>query len=124
MAAPAEAEIEEIPAEEPAVEEAPAAETETKHYRERAEKAEPVVETSSEETKPEEAEAIAEELVEEIEDEEAPLASFEAAEAETADTLVSSPLTGGGRHTGTWAGLSLVSLLGILFLNRKKNMAE
>ena len=119
MAAPAEAEIEEIPAEEPAAEE-----TETKHYRERAEKAEPVVETSSEETKPEEAEVIAEELEEEIEDEEAPLASFEAAEAETADTLVSSPLTGGGRHTGAWAGLSLVSLLGILFLNRKKNMAE
>ena len=66
------------------------------------------------------AEIVNDKIEEAVPVEEAPLASFEVAEAETADTLVSSPLTGGGRHTGAWAGLSLVSLLGILFLNKKR----
>ncbi|MBQ2217419.1 MAG: hypothetical protein II418_00645, partial [Firmicutes bacterium] len=83
----------------------------------KSEKAEPIAETSTDETKVEEIEEIAEELEEEIADEEAPLASFEVAEAETteiAEVLVKSPLTGDNRNTGAWAGHSLASLLGVL----------
>ncbi len=65
---------------------------------------------------------------EEVADEETPLAGFEEAEDEVMEEpevpLVHSPLTGDERHTSAWAGLSLASLLGILFLGRKKRMTE
>lgn len=119
---------EEVPEAEPVVEEIEI--EEPSRPRHKTEKAEPIVETSTEETKIEdieEVEEIAEDLEEEIADEEAPLASFEVAEAETteiAEVLVKSPLTGDNRNTGAWAGLSLASLLGILYLNRKRKVTE
>lgn len=119
---------EEVPEAEPVVEEVEI--EETIRPRHKTEKAEPIVETSTEETKIEdieEVEEIAEDLEEEIADEEAPLASFEVAEAETteiAEVLVKSPLTGDSRNTGAWAGLSLASLLGILYLSRKRKVTE
>ena len=121
-------EDEEVPEAAPVVEEVEI--EETSRPRHKSEKAEPVAETSTEETKIEEAEEIeeiAEDLEEEIADEEAPLASFEVAEAETTETaevLVNSPLTGDNRNTGAWAGLSLASLLGILYLSRKRKVTE
>lgn len=118
---------EEVPEAAPVIEEVEEIE-ETIRPRHKSEKAEPIAETSTEETKVEEIEEIAEELEEEeIADEEAPLASFEVAEAETteiAEVLVKSPLTGDNRNTGAWAGLSLVSLLGILYLSRKRKVTE
>ena len=118
---------EEVPEAAPVIEEVEEIE-ETIRPRHKSEKAEPIVETSTDETKVEEIEEIAEELEEEeIADEEAPLASFEVAEAETteiAEVLVKSPLTGDNRNTGAWAGLSLASLLGILYLSRKRKVTE
>ena len=67
-------------------------------------------------------------MEEEVADEATPLADFEEAEDEVMEEpevpLVHSPLTGDERHTSAWAGLSLASLLGILFLGRKKRMTE
>ena len=118
---------EEVPEAAPVVEEVEEIE-ETIRPRHKSEKAEPIAETSTDETTVEEVEEIAEELEEEeIADEEAPLASFEVAEAETteiAEVLVKSPLTGDNRNTGAWAGLSLASLLGILYLSRKRKVTE
>lgn len=83
-------------------------------------KQDPIEETTSEETV---------ENAEEIADEETPLSDFEEEAVEDTDiaeepVLVNSPLTGDERHTAAWAGLSLASLLGILFLGRKKRMTE
>ncbi|MBQ2146752.1 MAG: LPXTG cell wall anchor domain-containing protein, partial [Firmicutes bacterium] len=118
---------EEVPEAAPVIEEVEEIE-ETIRPRHKSEKAEPIAETSTDETTVEEVEEIAEELEEEeIADEEAPLASFEVAEAETteiAEVLVKSPLTGDNRNTGAWAGLSLASLLGILYLSRKRKVTE
>lgn len=118
---------EEVPEAAPVIEEVEEIE-ETIRPRHKSEKVEPIAETSTDETKVEEIEEIAEELEEEeIADEEAPLASFEVAEAETteiAEVLVKSPLTGDNRNTGAWAGLSLASLLGILYLSRKRKVTE
>lgn len=131
---PEEIEEPEVPQAEPEIEE-PA------HKTRKTEKEDPIEETTSEETV-EIAEEIADEetplsdfVEEESEDEEivaddaTPMAAFEMEEVEDTDiaeepVLVKSPLTGDERHTASWAGLSLASLLGILFLERKKRMTE
>ena len=144
-----EPEIEEPVIEEPVVEqqeeieepEVPQAEPEIEeptHKTRKTEKDDPIEETTSEETV-ENAEEIAdeetplsdfeeEEEEELIADEDTPMAAFEEAVEDTdiaeEPVLVNSPLTGDERHTAAWAGLSLASLLGILFLERKKRMTE
>ena len=145
-----EPEIEEPVIEEPVVEqpeeieepEVPQAEPEIEeptHKTRKTEKEDPIEETTSEETV-ENAEEIAdeetplsdfeeEEEEEIIADEDAPMAAFEEEAVEDTDiaeepVLVNSPLTGDERHTAAWAGISLASLLGILFLERKKRMTE
>ena len=129
---PEEIEEPEVPQAEPEVEE-------PTHKTRKTEKEDPIEETTSEETV-----EIAEEISDEetplsdfeeeeeeeiIADEDAPMAAFEMEAVEDTDiaeepVLVNSPLTGDERHTAAWAGLSLASLLGILFLERKKRMAE
>jgi LPXTG-motif cell wall-anchored protein len=133
--------IEEPVMEEPIIEEEAEAEApvdeieEPTHKTRRAEKEEPVEETTSDETEEiaEEETPLSdfheEEAEEVIAENDAPMAAFEVAETEEMDEtevplVVNSPLTGDERHTAAWAGLSLVSLLGILFLGRKKRMTE
>ena len=133
--------IEESVADESVIEEEAEAEApvdeieEPAHKTRRAEKEEPVEETTSDETEEiaEEETPLSdfheEEAEEVIAENDAPMAAYEVAETEEVEEtevplVVNSPLTGDERHTAAWAGLSLVSLLGILFLGRKKRMTE
>ena len=132
--------IEESAADEPVIEkeaeaEAPVDEIEETTYKTRKTvKEEPVEETTSDETEEiaEEETPLSgfhEETEEFIAENDAPMAAYEVAETEEVEEtevplVVNSPLTGDERHTAAWAGLSLASLLGILFLERKKRMTE